>query len=124
MKREKQPFFKEEFYEDPTITLRIFNKLIKENQVAAIDMYSSGTFLSMEIYDNEETKVILKPIISDLEAYREYDQGQFVTEDPTQISLCALQDEHAKYFGYDKEIKWNRESEEFVFACMMEDQDK
>ena len=115
---ETKDFLTQEFYNDPQLTLDIFNQLLAKDQVKSIDMYSSGTFLYLECFENEETKVILSSIISDLEAYKSYNNESYVSDDTTQIGLCALQYEHESAFkslpGY-KAISWSHEYEEFVF---------
>lgn len=116
---ERKDFFTPEFYENPELALDILNQLVQQKQVADQDMYQSGEFLFMEVYENEDTKKILSPVISDLEAYKVYNNESFVSDETTQIGLCALQDEHSRFFrdveGY-KEIRWNAVVREFVFA--------
>ena len=93
-------FFTKEFYEDPYLTVTILNELIEANQVADQEMYQSGTFLFMEVFNNERTQRILSKVISDLDAYREYNNQYFVSsQDSEIIGLCALQDEHRRLFG-------------------------
>lgn len=116
---EKKTFFSEDFYNSPQLTLDILNELVSKNQVADRDMYSSGEFLYMEVYENEETKNILSAVISDLEAYKAYNNENYVSDATTQIGLCALQDEHNMFFRFfegDKEIKWDAKIENFVFS--------
>ena len=112
-------FFTTEFYENPELTLNVLNQLVSQKQVADNDMYQNGEFLYMEVYENEDTKKILSSVISDLEAYKDYNNESFVSDETTQIGLCALQDEHSSYFRSfegDKEIKWDAEINEFVFG--------
>lgn len=109
-------FFTPAFYENPNLTLDILNQLFNTKQVADHDMYKSGTFLYMEVYENEQTKELLSKVISDLEAYKAYNAECFVSDETTEIGLCALQNEHHRHFGYSKEIKWDAEIEEFFFA--------
>lgn len=97
---EKKTFFTEDFYNSPQLTLDILNELVSKNQVADRDMYSSGEFLYMEVYENEETKNILSAVISDLEAYKAYNNENYVSDATTQIGLCALQDEHNMFFRF------------------------
>lgn len=112
-------FFTTEFYENPELTLDVLNQLVQQNQVAYQEMYQSGEFLFMEVFENEDTKQILSSIISDLEAYKTYNNENFVSDGNTQIGLCALQDEHSHFFrdceGY-KEIRWDNEAEVFFFT--------
>ncbi len=114
--KEKQPFYTEKFYEDPKITLDILNKLIDDDHVADMDMYKSGTFLFMEVYDNEKTRDILSPIISDIDAYIKYNNEGWVSDESTEIGLCGLQDDHRSQFYNDgQEILWDDRFREFVF---------
>lgn len=116
---ERKDFFTQAFYENPELTLDILNQLVQQKQVADQDMYQNGEFLFMEVYENEDTKKILSPVISDLEAYKVYNNESFVSDETTQIGLCALQDEHSRFFrdveDY-KGIRWNAVVREFVFA--------
>lgn len=115
---ETKVFLTQEFYTDPQLTLDIFNQLVEKKQVASIDMYKSGTFRFFEVYENEETKSILAPIIADLDAYKAYNNENYTYNELTQINLGALQDEHTSAFkhlpGY-KSISWSYEYDEFVF---------
>lgn len=109
-------FFTPEFASNPQLALDVLNKLVKDGHVADQDMYQSGTFLFMEVFENDQTKKILSQVISDMEAYKKYNNESFVSDESTEIGLCALQDEHRKLFYKDgKEIKWDDESVEFVF---------
>lgn len=109
-------FFTTEFYKDPQLTLDVMNKLVVSRQIADKDMYQDGTFLYMEVFENDTTKEILSPVISDLEAYKAFNNEGFVSDETTEIGLCALQDEHRKIFYHDgKEIKWDANAECFVF---------
>lgn len=112
-------FFTTEFYEKPELTLEVLNRLVEGEHVADQDMYQNGEFLYMEVYENEDTKKILSSVISDLEAYKTYEKESFVSDETTVIGLCALQDEHSRFFrnveGY-KEIRWNHVVREFVFT--------
>lgn len=109
-------FFTTGFYNDPQLTLDVMNKLVDSKQVANKDMYQDGTFLFMEVFENDTTKEILSPVISDLETYKAYNNEGFVSDETTEIGLCALQDEHRKVFYHDgKEIKWDSDAERFVF---------
>ena len=112
---EKKGFFTQEFYENPTLTLDVFNKLASSDHVATIDMYRSGTFLYMEVFENDETKEILSQVISNLSLYKEYNNEGWTPSEPARIGLCALHYEHQVFFGYDKEIARDLDSEIFVF---------
>ena len=113
---ETKNFFTTDFYSDPQLTLDVMNKLVESKQVADKDMYQDGTFLFMEVFENDTTKEILSPVISDLEAYKAYNNESFVSDATTEIGLCALQDEHRRIFYPDgKEIKWDADAECFVF---------
>ncbi len=115
----KKDFFTEEFYANPQLTLNILNELVAKNHVADREMYQNGDFLYMEVYENEETRKILAPIISDFETYKEYNNENFASDYTTQIGLCALQDEHTEAFRSEegnKCINWNYQIESFVFA--------
>lgn len=114
---ERKNFFTTEFYENPELTLDALNQLLQTKQVADKDMYQNGTFLYMEVFENDKTKEILSPVISDLEAYKVYNNEGFVSDETTEIGLCALQDEHQRVFYHDgKEIKWDADAERFVFG--------
>ena len=113
---ERKDFFTQEFYENPNLTLDIMNQLVEGDHVADMDMYQSGTFLFMEVYDNDETKKILAPVISDLETYKEYNNKNYFSDETTQIGLCALFDEHSDvFFKQGKEIMWDNDCRQFVF---------
>lgn len=113
---ERKNFFTTEFYENPELTLDTLNQLFQTKQVADKDMYQNGTFLYLEVFENDKTKEILSPVISDLEAYKVYNNEGFVSDETTEIGLCALQDEHRRIFYHDgKEIKWDADAERFVF---------
>lgn len=116
---ERKDFFTQTFYENPEITLDIFNQLIQQKQVADIEMYDSGTFLYMCVHDNDKTKQLLSQVISDIETYKTYNNDCFVCKcSEYLIVLCALHEEHTRFFrnheGY-KEIKWNKETGTFLF---------
>lgn len=116
---ETKNFFTTKFYENPELTLNVLNQLVQEKQVVYQDMYEAGEFLYMEVYENEDTKKILSPVISDLEAYKAYNNECYVSNETTQIGLCALQDEHDHFFRDfkgNKEIRWNNDAKAFVFA--------
>ena len=119
----KKSFYTEEFYSNPIITLDILNKLEKEKCVADKDMYQNGDFLFMEVYDNDKTREILSPIISDFSSYINYNNDTFVSNEASQLGLCALQDDHFKNFDLDNKIIWDAENEQFVFAVMLEEED-
>ena len=122
MKNGKKNFFTEKFYSDSKITLNILNTLVKCNYVTDKEMYQNGTFLFMEIYENDKTKAILSKVICDFKAYKEYNNKKFINDESTQISLCALQDEHTKYFKNENEIKWNNNLDRFVFSSVLHNQ--
>lgn len=116
---ETKNFFTTEFYEQPELALEVLNRLVEGKHVTDQDMYEGGEFLYMEVYENEDTKKILSPVISDLEAYKAYNNECFVSNETTQIGLCALQDEHEHFFRDsegNKEIRWNNDAKAFVFA--------
>lgn len=116
---ETKTFFTVEFYEKPELTLEALDRLVEGKHVASQDMYEGGEFLYMEVYENEDTKQILSPVISDLEAYKAYNNEYFVSDETTQIGLCALVDEYDhsfRDFEGNKEIRWNKDVKAFVFA--------
>jgi len=120
----KESFYTKEFYENPITTLDIFNKLVKERQVSVKDMYESGEFLFMEVFENEKTKEILSPIISDLEKYKKHNNSNYISNNSNRIVLCALQEDHEEHFGKEDEIMWESEEERFVSAAMMWNEDE
>lgn len=113
--KEKELFLTDAFYADANLTLDILNELIDKNQVADYEMYQNGTFLWMEVFENEITKKILSPIISDFEAYKLYNADNFSTDDETEIGLSPLQTLHRNQFGNYKEIKWDEKKSRFLF---------
>lgn len=116
---ETKNFFTTEFYENPELTLEVLNRLVEGKHVANQDMYQNGEFLFMEVYENEDTKKILSSVILNLEAYKAYNNENFVSDGTTQIGLCALQNEHNRFFRSlegDKEIRWYSEERTFVFS--------
>lgn len=114
--KKKQPFYTEAFYANPQLTLDILNKLVEDGHVADKDMYQSGTFLFMDVFENDETKKILSAVISDLEAYKKHNNEGWVSDESTEIGICALQDDHRSCFYFDgKEIKWDHDRDMFVF---------
>ena len=115
----RKDFFTPDFYENPEQTLDVLNQLVNQKQVSDADMYQRGEFLFMEVFENEETKKILSSVISDLDAYKIYNNENYASDQATQIGLCALHDEHNSIFRYHegfKGIKWNSDAEEFAFA--------
>lgn len=116
---ETKNFFTTEFYRNPELTLEVLNLLVEGKHVVCQDMYEGGEFLYMEVYENEDTKKILSSVISDLEAYKAYNNECFISGETTQIGLCALQDEHDYFFRdfkENKEIRWNNDAKAFIFA--------
>lgn len=114
MKREK--FFRQDFYERPELTLNILNELVETKQVAVMDMYSSGEFLYMCVYENDKTKKLLSQVISNMGAYKKYSATHFVEYAPKDISLCALEYHHEHVFWRTgKTIMWDEELRKFVF---------
>lgn len=114
----KQSFYTDDFYKDPQLTLDAFNELLKKNHVTEKEMYESGTFFFMDVRENEETKKILSSVISDLEAYKQYNKENYTGAPTTEIGLCAIHDDHTSAFKWedgDKEIKWDADAEEFAF---------
>lgn len=112
-------FFTTDFYENPELTLEVLNKLVDSNLVADWDMYHSGTLLFMEVFESEKTKELLSKVISNLDIYKAYNNERYVSDETTEIGLCALYDEHTDTFKFsegNKEIKWDKEAERFLFA--------
>ena len=113
---ETKDIFAPEFKTNPELTKDVLNELIETNHVLKKDMYKSGTFLYLEVSENAETLKILSKVISDIEGYKQYNNESFISNEKTEIGLCALQDEHRKLFYNDgKEIKWDDRFGEFVF---------
>ncbi|MDD3037930.1 hypothetical protein [Bacteroides sp.] len=117
---ERKDFFTPAFYENPELALDILNQLVLQKLVADIDMYSSGTFLNMSVHDNTESRSLLSKVISDLDAYKEYNNECFTCKCSEHlIVLCALYDEHTSAFRNCegcKEIEWDCNAGEFLFA--------
>lgn len=120
----KQPFFTEEFYNNPFTALSAMNDLVKQNLVADKEMYQSGKFLFMEVYDNEKSREILLSSISDFEKYKSFNNEKYPSDIDTEIGLCALHDLHNEYFPYEYEILWDSENEIFEFRGTIENDDE
>lgn len=56
-------FFTDEFYKNPYLTVSVLNELVQAKQVADQEMYQSGTFLFMEVFNNEQTQKILSRVV-------------------------------------------------------------
>jgi len=119
-KMNRKEFLTDEFYSNTFATLTALNELVKQKLVADKDMYSSGTFLFMEVYDNEKSRKILSTVISDFDKYKEFNNSNFASDETTGIGLSALQDLHCKHFGNSDEIMWDNEAEEFELRCVLE----
>lgn len=116
---ETRNFLQPEFYKNPELTLKVLNELIQQKQVEDKEMYEKGTFLYMGVYDNKRSRSILSQVISDFDAYKEYnDECSLFKSSEQLIVLCALHEEHRcffKYFDGCKEIKYNHETGLFLF---------
>ncbi|MGL5913457.1 MAG: hypothetical protein ACRCZB_04775 [Bacteroidales bacterium] len=119
-----QEFLTEEFYLSEFTTRDVFNKLIKNKLVADKDMYSSGEFLFMEVIDNEKSREILAPVISNLKEYKEFNESHLVCDSKCVIDMSMLQELHYRHFGRDSEIMWDNENEEFELRCALENEDE
>lgn len=105
---QSDPIYTKEFYASPVLTLMIFNTFLKKNLVSEKDMYSSGTFLSMDVVDNKESRKILEVIISDIDAYKKENNEAYLHDEiGKSIGLCLLHEAHLKAHGAEYEIKWN-----------------
>lgn len=116
----KEAFLTDGFYLNPILTLTALNELIKQNLVADKDMYSNGTFLFMEVVENDKSRQILSTVIYDLDKYKQFNNSNFSSDKTTQIGLCALQDLHTKHFGAGDEIIWDAESGLFELRGVLE----
>ena len=106
----KYNFLTDEFYSSEYKTLDVFNKLIKNDKlISENDMYSNGGFLVLEVYDNEETRNILKSLISDFDEYKKQNNKDFYPSKNDKIGLCLLHDIHWSTFGNETEIMWDNE---------------
>jgi hypothetical protein len=123
--KKKYFFLTEEFYNQSYLSIDVLNKLVesKDNLVADRDMYQSGKFLFMEVFDNENSREILKKIISDFDAYKLFNNEKYPSDKDTEIGLSALQDLHLSYHGYEDEIMWDNENECFEFRCAIESEE-
>ena len=114
---EKKAFLTPAFYANPKLTLDAMNGLVKSEQVADQENYQNGEFLFMEVFDNEDTRRALAPIIGDLKSYKKHNNRGYASDEETEIGLCLLHDEHSKHFcGTGKEIVWSTVSEAFRFV--------
>ena len=112
-------FFADNFYSNPQIVLDTINKLLKNSHVADQEIYQDKAYLFMEVFENEETKKILSSVISDLDAYKKYNNQNYACDESTEIGLCALQSEYNKLHIYgDSELclKYDLKNKIFVFA--------
>lgn len=122
MKQKKYTFFTEEFYNNKSLALEVLNKCLEENfkHINDYDTYTSGEILFWDMKENEETKEILKPIISDLEAFKKENAEQFVTDDDTEIGLHFIASAYDEFYRnsimYDESYKLFMSYEEY-FDC-------
>ena len=114
---ETPDFLTEKFFESSLTVFHLVNKLVDNKHVADREMYQSGEVLFIEVYETDETKSILSEVISDLQAYKEYNAKCFISADepetPT-IVLMALLDLHEKQFGLEEALIWNGITERFI----------
>jgi hypothetical protein len=106
----KQQFFTDEFYNNSITTVNVLNKIIQK-KLADVDMYASGEFLSMEVYETDEAYNILSSIISDVDEYKKYNNKRY-TDD--HIGMSALHALHLEYYGRAREIKWSHTLHQFI----------
>jgi hypothetical protein len=120
--RKTYSFLTDEFFNHSYTTIDVLNKLIEseDNLVADRDMYQSGAFLFMEVFDNDKSRKILEIIISDFDAYKKFNNERYASDEDTQIGISALQDIHLSYHGHEDEIMWDHENECFEFRCAIE----
>lgn len=112
--------YTKEFYASPDLTLMVFNTFLKKGLIAEKDMYSSGTFLYMDVIDNEKSRKILEVLISDIDTYKKENNESYTHDDEGKnIGLSLLHEEHLKAHGRDYEIKWD--GDEFVIEEEDED---
>jgi len=116
----REDFLTDAFYKDSELTLRIFNKLLNSDYVLDKEMYGDGTFLGLELEENEQIFKILSKIISDFKKYKTFCLENFVNDSLTTLDLNGLQYIHANHFGKYKEIKFDRNENEFVFVENLE----
>jgi hypothetical protein len=113
----KIEFFTEEFYTQPNLIINVLNKCLEKNfkHVNDYDTYESGEILIWEIAENERTLEILKPVISDIEAYKKQYKEDYGTDADTQIGLSLLADSFSQYHKYGElEIRYDKARKKFM----------
>lgn len=107
-----------QFYENPIILLDALNLLNKSNLLLEKDFYSSGKYLFIKVANNAKSAEIFSKFMNVGEYLSSYKASHDGFDD-IGFGLCALFDEYGKHFDLENEILWNRISEEFVFAGML-----
>lgn len=118
-KEKKTDIFTKEFYENAFATLATLNTFAdnKEKYINEMDMYESGTFLFMSVYDNEENRKILSHVISNIDNYKEYCKKLFIGDDIDNeyIDVSGLVYEFEDIFYGKYNILWDKNAETFYF---------
>lgn len=121
----KQNFLTEEFYSDTCEALIVFNEIVSNKEmISEFDMYQSGEFLILTVHNTDSVRCALDRLISDYEAYREYNNSNFNTTDETVINLCGLQQLHREYYGHKDEIWYDEINDNFTTAEAMDYSDE
>ncbi len=121
MKKEKELFLTEEFYNNRFLTLAIANTLLADKQIKEKDVYADGTILFVDVYNNDKTNKILSHVINDFDKYKEFNDSNFEnSKDESLIDLSGLFYLHSEYFTIYDEIMWDNESERFELRCVIE----
>lgn len=111
----KHDFLTTKFYENSHYTLMVFQELNKTSHIVDKDNYTSGTFLTLTVKDNEETRRILSPLILDFDKYRKYCQDHRDDVVEGEILLDGLQEIHTDYFDCENEIGYDRASDDYEY---------
>lgn len=111
----KYDFLTEKFYENSDLTLTAFQQLNKTARIIDKDNYTSGTYLTLTVEDNEVARGILCPLISNFKKYRKYCEDHRDDVVNGEILLDGLQEIHHKHFGYESEIGYDRENEDYEY---------
>jgi hypothetical protein len=116
--------YKDDAFKHGIEVLNVFNELNNGNLFLEKDLYADGELLFISVYDNEESRKILSSVIFDMELYiKKSSEIYALNPNQKEIILCSLAQAQKKHCGYDDRIMYDKDSEEFIIACMLEEED-
>lgn len=114
----KHAFLTDLIFNDQHKTLKVLNRLLDErkNLVADHDFHSNSNPIFLEVYDTKEARKILTPLISDFEAYIEFNNKHYASDEETEIGLLALLDIYYNhYLNKGGQLRWAKRSRRLEF---------